>query len=63
MTTEAQRKAIEKYNREKLDHLHIRLPKGKKDIISKHAATRGESVNAFVNRAIDQAIESDNRAE
>jgi hypothetical protein len=32
---------------------------GKKDMIKTHAGTRSESINGFINRAIDEAIERD----
>jgi predicted HicB family RNase H-like nuclease len=35
------------------------MPKGKKDIIKAHAESRGESVNEFINKAIDQRIEAE----
>lgn len=35
------------------------LPKGKKEIIQAHAEARGESVNGFINRAIDAVMEQD----
>lgn len=58
----AQLRATAKYEKAKLDHIHLRLQKGKKQIIQDHAAARGESVNGFVSRAIDEAMERDNRA-
>lgn len=45
---------------EKLDRINLTVPKGKKDIIKAHAEKKGESVNAFINRAIDEAMERDN---
>lgn len=57
--SEAQRKAAAKYL-EKLDEIRIRMPKGRKDIIQAHAAAQGESVNGFINRAIDHEMERDN---
>lgn len=56
--SEAQKKASVKYL-EKLDEIRIRMPKGKKEIIQAHAAKKGESVNAFVNRAVDETMERD----
>lgn len=56
--SEAQRKAAAKYL-EKLDEIRIRMPKGRKDIIQAHAAAQGESVNGFINRAIDHEMERD----
>ena len=35
------------------------MPKGKKDIIKAHAEAHSESVNGFINRAIDEAMERD----
>ncbi len=42
------------------DRINLTLPKGQKDIIKAHAEGRGESVNAFINRAIDNQMERDN---
>ena len=41
------------------DRINLTLPKGQKDIIKSHAEGRGESVNAFINRAIDNQMERD----
>ena len=38
------------------------VPKGQKDAIKAHAESRGESVNAFINRAIDEAMEREGKA-
>lgn len=42
---------------EKLDRVNLTMPKGKKDIIKAHAESKGERLNAFINRAIDEAME------
>ena len=47
---------------EKLDRINLTVPKGRKDIIKAHAEARSESVNAFINRAISEAMERDNAA-
>lgn len=57
----AQRKATDKYL-EKFEELRARVPKGRKEAIKAHAAAQGESVNAFINRAIEEAMERDNAA-
>ena len=44
------------------DKVLVRFPKGKKDIIKTHAEAHNESVNGFINRAIDEAIERDESA-
>lgn len=43
----------------KFDEIKIRVPEGEKDKIRDHAAERGESVNAFIIRAINEAMERD----
>ena len=45
---------------EKLDRINLTMPKGRKEEMKAHAAAQGESVNAFINRAITEAIERDN---
>lgn len=60
--TNAQKKATAKYL-EKLDELKVRMPKGKKEIIQAHAEAVGASVNAFINRAIDETMERDKAAQ
>ena len=44
---------------ETLDELKVRMPKGKKSLIKAHAESRGESLNGFINRAIDETMERD----
>lgn len=45
---------------EKLDRVNLTMPKGKKELIKAHAAQKdGGSVNAFINRAIDETMERD----
>ena len=56
-TTKAQQKAVHKYVRENYDRLELTVPKGKKAEIKAHAEARGESVNGFVNRAIEEVME------
>ena len=58
--TEARRKASAKYLAETVEDIRIRVPKGKKAIIKDHSTIKGESLNSFVNRAIDEAIKRDN---
>ena len=56
--TEAQRRAREKWL-EKIEEVKFRVPKEKKELIRTHAAQQGESVNAFLNRAVDETIKRD----
>lgn len=55
--SKAQQKAVNKYMRENYDEIKVRVSKGIKDKIKAHAESRGESVNGFINRAIDEAME------
>ena len=41
------------FNREKYDRISLMVKSGKKEIIKAKAAANNESVNAFINRAID----------
>ena len=52
--------ARKKWDSENLERISVAMPKGKKAIIKDHAAAAGETINGFINRAIDEAIERDN---
>lgn len=62
-TTKASQRAVNKYMKENYDRVNLTMPKGKKESVQAHAEARGESVNAFINRAIDEAMERDNAQE
>jgi predicted HicB family RNase H-like nuclease len=55
--SEAQKRAVRKYKESNYDRLEISVPKGKKADLQAHAQERGESLNGFVNRAIDETVE------
>lgn len=57
--SDAMLRAIKKYEAEKVDRITFRVPKGKKERIQQFATERGESVNAFINRAVDETMERD----
>ena len=59
--SKAQQKAVHKYVKNNYDRMDVTVPKGRKDIIKAHAADQGESVNAFINRAINETMERDLR--
>ena len=56
--TEAQLRASKKYD-QKFEKILVRVPMGEKEIVEQHAASKGESVNTFVRRAIALTIELD----
>lgn len=57
--SKAQQKAVHKYVRENYDRVEVTLPKGKKAEVKAHADAQGESLNGFINRAIDETMERD----
>lgn len=57
--TEARRRANEKYNAKAYDEIKVRVAKGEKEKIKAYADQRGESLNGFINRAIDETMERD----
>ena len=57
--SESQRKAVAKYNAANYDRVELRIPKGKKQELQAHADSQGESLNAFINRAITETMERD----
>lgn len=52
-----------KYIARTYDRINLTVPKGRKDLIQAHAEAKGESVNGFINRAINEAIERDKEGE
>lgn len=59
--SEARRRANEKYNAKAYDEMKVRVPKGRKAELQAHAEEQGESLNGFIVRAVDEAIERDER--
>ena len=57
--SKAQIKANNKWIASAYDRINLCIPKGRKDIIKAHAESKGESVNAYINRVIDEALERD----
>jgi uncharacterized protein (DUF1778 family) len=55
----SQTRAKNKYNAKTYDRIALQVKKGRKEIIRAHAESRGESLNGFVNRAIDEAMKRD----
>lgn len=61
--SKAQQKAVHKYVKNNYDRIELTVkPKGKKEDIKAHAEQNGETLNSFINRAIDQTIELDNQS-
>ncbi len=47
------------WQKENYDRVNLTLPKGRKAEFSAHADTRGESLNAFIGRAMVETMERD----
>ncbi len=57
--SEAQKKAVAKYNAKSYDEIKLRVPKGKKDIIQGVAEQQGKSVNGYIKEAVEGKIKAD----
>jgi len=57
--SKAQQKAVTKYMKENYDEFKVRTPKGKKAQVQEHIMSTGESMNAFISRAINETMERD----
>lgn len=54
--SEAQKRASRKYSEKAYDLIELKVAKGRRAGLQDHAATRGEGLNGFVNRAIDETV-------
>ena len=55
----ASTKAQNKYISKAYDRINLTVPKGNKDVIKAQAEQQGESVNSYINKAIDEKMERD----
>jgi hypothetical protein len=58
--SEARKNANKNWDSKNLDRISIALPKGSKEALKEHAEKQGESINAFIKRAIMEVTEMDN---
>lgn len=54
--SEAQKKAVAKYNAKTYDEIKIRVLKGSKGVISDYAALKGKSINKLINELLEAEI-------
>lgn len=54
--SKAQQKAVTRYVKNKYDRFGLTMPKGHLDEIKAHAEAQGQSVNAYINEAIDEKM-------
>ncbi len=57
--SKANQRAVNKYVKANYDRVNVTMPKGRKAELQAYATARGESVNGFINRAIDRQMERD----
>ena len=57
--SKAQQKAVAKYMKDNYDEIKVRVPKGRKAELQAHAEQRGESLNGFIGRAIEEQVKRD----
>lgn len=58
--TEARKTANKNWDSKNLDRISLAMPKGSKEALKAHAESMGESVNAFISRAVMEVAEMDN---
>ena len=49
------------YAKKAYDDIRLQVKKGKKELIKAHAEAHDKSLNSFINRAIDETMERDNK--
>lgn len=55
--SDAKRKANEKYTKKSYESVQLRVKKGRRDELKAIAESCGESLNTFINKAIEKRIE------
>ena len=60
--SKAQQRATANYVKKTYDRIEVKVMKGEKETINAHAEAQGESLNAFINRAITETMERDRPA-
>lgn len=50
---------VNKYISKNYDRINLTVPKGQKEVIKAHAESKGESLNGFIQRAIQTTMEKD----
>lgn len=61
--SKSQQKAVHKYVKNNYDRIEVTVKKGEKDRLKAHAEQRGETLNGFINRAIEETVHRDSEKE
>ena len=57
--SEAQRKAVAKYNAKAYDRIELKVKKGQKSLLQEVAAQQGQSLNGYIKNAVETKIKAD----
>ena len=60
--SKAQQRSVNKYVKENYDRINVTFSKGRKDVIKAFADAQGESVNGFINCAVNAAMSGESAA-
>ena len=58
-SSDATRRALAKFHKEKVDTIAFRVPKGEKEKLKDVAERAGVSLNAFISEAVKEKIEKE----
>lgn len=56
METDASRKAVQKYHKEKIERIAFHVPRGQRAILKEEAAARGLSLNKMIDLALGEYL-------
>lgn len=59
-SSEALSRAKKKWEADSVEHITLRVPKGKRELVQKCAEANDESVNQMINRLLDEEIKKKN---
>lgn len=59
-TSKAQQKAVAKYTRNNYDDIKVRVKKGKREEIKAAAVLAGESLNTYIQKAVEMRMSAEN---
>ena len=59
MVSKSQLKATEKYNKKAYENIRLRVKAGKKEIIEQYCKLKNNSINNYINKAIDEQLKKD----
>ena len=57
--SEAQKRAVAKYNAKAYDRIELKVPKGQKEVLRSIAKEQGASLNGYTKQALQAKIKAD----